>query len=383
MTSRSQATIAELVNHARRANARGDFDAALAACDAVFAQDPGNLGGLQAYCVATRFTPQDPKLPLLRTAVPNDKLSPEVRSQVGFMLGKALADIDDLPGAFDAFETANRLKSDLQCQPDQTRAMALRITRMQQAHPSPAVTTPKPVFVLGMPCSGTRLVAAALGAHKDILDLGERTTLGNTLTSMGHFALPLSLVRDERTITHVRSAYQKELPRPIKAKAFIDKMPDNYWYAGVLRQMFPGGLIIHLHRPRIATLWSLWRNDFGAGHHYSYRLPWLVAQYETYQILVSHWRETLGDDWIDLSLDDVVQTPEKTLRPIIDRLGLDWDPACLLDSAPADTQDREIDTLSQWQIHQGISPIIATDWKRFEPLIQDHWAKVLDPTSSP
>ncbi|WP_420861007.1 sulfotransferase family protein [Algirhabdus cladophorae] len=369
-------TISNLVSTARASNEHGTFDHTRAICEQIFAVDPGNVAGLNAYVTATKVTADDPVFTRLQEYVGLTGLPVEVRSQLHFMLGKCFADLGRVEDAFATLVKANDLKS-TRYDPVAMRGAATQlITAVAAADPVQlAPIAPRMVFIIGMPRSGTSVLAAALGAHSQITNLGEQTALGAAMRDDQGSVSPMTFLKGlsaERLET-ARDAYLDAIGASDRSTpVLVDKMPENYWLAWAIPMMFPDALIVHMSRARLATVWSCYRHDFLDGHAYSYDFAHCLAQHDLCSDLTSAWRKTWPRNWMSLALSQFSNQPERGLGAILKRLGLQFEEACL---APA--SGGAVATLSKWQVRQGIDQKIASEWEAYKPLIEAKWGALL------
>ncbi len=372
---KAQNDIPALVARARHAVNEGRFEAARALCARIFETDPGNLGALQAYATATCFTQDDPVFARLETFAGASGIPDRAMSQLHFMRGKALDDMGRHEEAFGAFVEANRLKR-ARFDAGAKRAFAGRLIDAVQATPAPALppSPPRMVFILGMPRSGSTLLAQMLGAHPRITSLGEVQAMGPALTTLhgAQVRLPAFISAiDANVLGQARARYLQDVPQAAmnSGHVLVDKMPENYWLAWAIPMLFPDALIVHMRRERLAVCWSCFRNDFGRGHEYSYDFSDLMTQYDTQEALCAAWKTRDPDYWLDVVLDDLATTPRQVVEPLLDRLGLSWDAACLTPERSAGP----VRTLSKWQVRRGIDPGIARGWRAYLPMMEMAW----------
>ncbi|PZX44564.1 sulfotransferase family protein [Roseinatronobacter thiooxidans] len=367
------------LEQAQKHAAQGEFDAARALCLRVFAHDPGVIGALQTYMSVTRVTPDDPVLLRLRAfARSKAQMPPMLASQVQFMLGKGLDDIGDHTAAFAAFLRANALKPvqfDADAQARLVKATLQAVAEAPQMQLAP--TGPRMVFIIGMPRSGSSVLAQVLGQHPDIQSVGEMTALGRAL-----HAIEPNLPRFIQTMTPdrlsaLRKAYLAEVvPLAPNAPVIVDKMPENYWLGWLIPMIFPDALVLETRRAPLAVCWSCFRNDFGQGHAYSTDFPTLWAHYHRYKAMTDAWRARAGAQWHVIELDALAKAPHIPLAPCLAQLGLSWTDAM---ARPQDATS-DLRTLSKWQARQSLTPRIAAAWMNYRPMILDKWGRSLVPS---
>lgn len=355
-----------LLLEGQRALNAGDFARAREIAAEIFSFEPGSVNGMWLHVMSGRIAPGDAVFSRIEAAVGQTGLADRTASQLQFMLGKGYDDMGRRAEAFEAFVKANRLKVS-HYDPAATRRLADRLIALWRALPDITLdpVAPRMVFVLGMPRSGTSLAAQMLGRHPSVANLGEQAALGAALAVPDPLGFFHGL--DRTRLDGARSAYLEAIgaaarPEPV----LVDKMPENYWFAGLIPRLFPDAVILHMRRPRLATCWSCFRNDFRVGHAYSTDFHHLLAQYEIHLSLTAAARPLVGERWCDIQLDRLTAAPRATLEPVLAQLGLDWDEACLTPEAGG-----EAATLSKWQVRQGIDPSLAESWRNYLPFITE------------
>ncbi|WP_375174441.1 sulfotransferase [Pseudooceanicola sp.] len=375
----SQATLNRLQllsNRAEEEQNKGNFSIARRFANEMFSIDPNNVAAYLNYVNAGRMSADDPITQRLLAIGSGEALAQPARAMVLFLQGKTLDDIGDYDNAFRKFIEANRVfgaTADLKS----WKKRVLAITRKPPARrtPLPAIP-PRMVFVLGMPRSGTSLTAQMLSAHSQIESVGEQTGLNLSVNAPRGIPNPDTVRAFAKAdLDAMRQNYLKSLPPDNLAagkagKILIDKMPGNYWSAFAIPILFPDALIIHTERDRLATCWSCFRNQFARGHDYAYNFDNILAQYALKTRMCETWKTyTAPGQWIDLQFESFVQDPKAFLQPVLTRLGLDWEDACLSPASAATS----FNTLSRWQIRQDVSPEIADAWRVYEPMIRRQW----------
>jgi len=237
---------------------------------------------------------------------------------------------------------------------------AARFSQGQRAHNRDAA----PVFIVGMPRSGTSLCEQILAAHRDVHGAGERNALGAAFSRLGGNAadaLARIAALDVSALDEAAQPYLTQLHALAPSKSrVVDKMPGNELYLGLAALMLPGARIIHCVRdPRDIGL-SIWTFRFHGEHPYAHDLAdlgWTIAQRAR---LMDHWRAVLPNPILTLALHDWVRDFDGTLARVLAYLDLPPDPAC----ARFYESDREVRTVSSAQVRQ---PINARGLGRWRP----------------
>lgn len=242
--------------------------------------------------------------------------------------------------------------------------------RMQRG-PRADNTDRTPVFIVGMPRSGTTLCEQILAAHREVHGAGERAALGQALHRLG--GTPERIARlDQPALDAAAEAYLLELKSlaPDKAR-IIDKMPGNYHGLGLAGLMLPGAKIIHCVRdPRDIGL-SIFTLRFNGLHDYAHELGnlgWTIAQQVR---MMEHWKQVLPDRILTVRLQDWVEDFDATLARVLEHLDLGPDPAC----ARFWETDRDVRTASYAQVRQPINARGLGRWRTYQaglqPLIRE------------
>jgi tetratricopeptide (TPR) repeat protein len=233
-----------------------------------------------------------------------------------------------------------------------------------------------PVFVVGMPRSGTTLVEQILAAHADIHGAGERPALARTLARLGGGSDDAAAVRrvaalDAATLDAEAETYLRALHATAPdAKRIIDKMPGNFRYLGLVGMMLPGARVIACERDPRDIGFSIFTFRFYGLHPYAHDLAdlgWYIAQQRR---LMDHWCSVLPNPVLRVRLADWVEDFDGTLRRVLDFLDLPYDPAC----EDFHTADRRVRTVSRAQVKERVNARGLGRWKPYEkhlaPLIE-------------
>jgi Flp pilus assembly protein TadD len=232
---------------------------------------------------------------------------------------------------------------------------------------------PGPIFVLGLPRSGTTLVDRIISSHSKVGSLGEIDDFAMAVTRLcwsldKRQLLEASVRVDPGQLgqSYLRSVAGYGLNRPY----FIDKTPLNYLYIGLIAKALPGAAIVHLRRHPVDSCLAMYRTLFQAGYPFSYDLDDLAEYYIAYDALMRHWQALFPEALLDVAYEELVGSPERLSRKIIAHCGLDWEPACL----EFDVNAAPVATASAAQVRKPIYRDALARWRRFEnqlaPLIE-------------
>ena len=217
-----------------------------------------------------------------------------------------------------------------------SRHVAKLITACDAARVMPQGDTapgPQPIFILGMPRSGTTVLERMLGNHSGVALAGELTDFGMQL----HWSADTAHTHSDACITRIPGLDLAETGRRYLAQTqwrardkafFIDKQPPNWILAGLIHAALPGARILHLVRDPMDVCFSNWRAFFGDAYAYSYDLGALAAHFNDYRRVMAHWHAVMPGAILDVSYAELASEPEATLRKILEFCGLEWEPGC-------------------------------------------------------
>ncbi|RUX07983.1 MAG: sulfotransferase family protein [Mesorhizobium sp.] len=302
---------------------------------------------------------------------PQDSLA---RMQLSFGLGKANDDLKDYGKAFDYFAEGNAIRrKGIDYDPVKTRAEFEAMKTVFDAgffekhRPSP-ITDDAPIFIVGMPRSGTTLVEQIIASHPQVYGAGElsilKTAVGRQFPSDMPGGFPWGVAdTDDTDFAESGQAYLDMLhARYPHMRHVTDKMPGNFLLVGFIRMMLPKARIIHCARDAAATCLSIYKVHFrGDSHRYGYDLGELADFHNLYTDIMAHWHKVLPGVVHDVRYEDFVADQEGQSRALIHYLGLPWDDAVLSFHAT----DRPVRTASAAQVRQPMYQGSVDLWKRY------------------
>ena len=315
----------------------------------------------------------DAELAEMRVAAADPSGDLDTRIGLCFALGEVLERRGADDAAFAAFAEGNRLKRDALAALPQTDPRALLGLHRESARRVRAafaadvlapgqglgLSTPAPIFVVGMPRSGSTLIEQILSAHPEVRSLGETAVLPRRL---------------ERGLPHADQKALRGLGRQYLDAArargwrgagrFVDKTLENYLHVGAIALMFPNATILHAVRDPLDTCLSCWRQLFAEGAETLYDLAEIGAEYVAYRETMEHWQAVLPGRVTLVEHEALVADPERQIRWLVtEAAGLAWNDACLA----FHTTGRAAHTASSAQVRQPIFRTSVQRWRRFEP----------------
>ena len=221
-----------------------------------------------------------------------------------------------------------------------------------------------PIFILGMPRSGSTLVEQIVSSHSQVNAAGELPFLsyfGDALASGKSFP-------SMKRLQAVRYSYLNKLKKASEGKPFVtDKMPQNFKYIGLICAAIPEAKIIHVERDAAATCWSNFKHYFPAkGLGYSYDLLDTIRYFELYKNFMSIWGELVANKIYHFNYDKLTVDQENQTKQLIKYLGLDWEDACLF----PEKNKRKVGTASELQIRRKVYKGSSQSWQKFKPYLE-------------
>jgi tetratricopeptide (TPR) repeat protein len=232
----------------------------------------------------------------------------------------------------------------------------------------------KPVFIVGMPRSGSTLVEQILSSHSAFFGIGEVPILANCIHEVfglknGIDCTAGMLNVNKEQFAKVADDYIK-LTQSLNSSASLlgDKLLMNFFHIGIIKLIFPNALVIHCKRDPLATCWSIYKSNFSSmGHYYGQTFEELSQFYRLYQALMSHWHGVFPSEIYDISYEALIADQEKETKKLVKACGLEWEPECL----DFHKNNRRVATLSATQVRKPLYQSALASWKPFEKNIQE------------
>ena len=347
--------------------------------------DPANVSALRVAGYEHKYVYGDDAYKRVNLVLANvDKQPKKLQVEVHYAVAKALEDVGETAAAFAQYARAGRLQKELTPWSD-TRMRGVLTLMKNYLKPADydavraqASPSQKPVFVFGMPRSGTTLLEQVLASHPDVYGAGELKLGAGILNgiqigranietmydgSSSTLADGLSLTIPQRGRKYLEVIERIAGTKPLRV---VDKMPGNYNWVGLLDAVIPGSYFIHSRRHPVEICLSEYRLFFPDGINFSYDLRDLGKAYRLYNEYMKHWSALLGDKILHVRYEDMVADLETQARRIISFIGLPWDDACLRFYE----SDRKVVTASVSQVRKPIYTTSTNRWRKYEPYLK-------------
>jgi tetratricopeptide (TPR) repeat protein len=359
--------VAALVFLAKLQVAKGQFARAEQLLSQAISIDPKSPEAWAAIPSLRKMRLEDAPWLAEAQQIADQRLAPRKEMHLRYAMGKYCDDTGNFAAAFANFQRANELSKQLK--PTHDRDQVVRrvdaITRTFDATwssrgRSDANASCRPVFIVGMPRSGTTLAEQILASHPDVFGAGELTYWDRALTRFDY--QPAG--RTEVGAVAALAADYLRLLEGLSAGAarVVDKMPTNFLAIGLIHAALPHARIIHMRRNPIDTCLSTYCQDFESTYSYANDLESLAHYYEQYLRIMNHWGAVLPAGAIlDVPYEELVEDPEKWSRAMLDRIDLPWTPACL----DFHLTNRTVNTVSNWQVRQKINSASIERWRNY------------------
>jgi tetratricopeptide (TPR) repeat protein len=288
-------------------------------------------------------------------------------ASINFALAKAYDSFKKDEKAFEHYIVANTTRR--KALPYNATNAAVNFERTKEEYSAEALKafeglgskSDTPIFIVGMPRSGTTLTEQIISSHPDIFGAGE---LGDIPRMRRKFGVISEKSIHEMGETYVEYAQEHVIGGPFKH--ITDKMPGNYLNIGLIASILPNAKIIHCCRNPFDTCLSNYKQNFMMGQHWSYDLEELGQEYLRYLDLMAYWHKVLPGRIHDISYEETVGDLETQARKLIDFVGVEWNDAC----AMPHKQKRTVLTASKMQVTQPVYKTSVEKWKVYEKQLQ-------------
>jgi tetratricopeptide (TPR) repeat protein len=367
-----------LHSYATIISAEGRFVEAQRILVKLIAEDPTRTGAFSTLASIRKFEPGDDVLWTMEHNVVGRPLSTSKAVNLCFGLAKAYDDLGEYNSAWQAVIQGNNLV-DMQ---DPTEYFAKGVERSKTVYTKQFIDqrskmghqTLAPIFVVGMPRSGTTLTEKILSEHADISATGELVALGQVASMMANDLGTYSIAGHADTMA-------KAVPEQVYAAArgyldfanksitnwserFVDKTPDNSFNLGLAACLFPNAHMVHVMRHPLDTMLSIYFRKFGQ-IRYAFDVDHLVAHYQAYQDVIAHWREVLPEgQLIEIRYENLVEDKDRARDIMLNLIIPSTEHYRAIQDAT--NADSKVMTASRWQVRQPVYQTSKSKWRNYE-----------------
>lgn len=358
--------------------AEGRLDEAEAAIEQAIATAPAMTQPHSVLAGLRQWRPETAHVGRLEALRADSTLSPLARGNLGFALFKELDDLGRTEEAWAVLEESNEACRTLATM-DWTEAgeaefvaaqkAAFPVDRLAEIPRLDGEGAYRPIFIVGLPRSGTTLLERIIAAHSEVEALGELPTFPIIFRAA---SLAADRTRLDAPVVHgVAGADWRKLgelylsetaPLGHGGRRFIDKLPANSLLVGAIALALPHASIIHMRRRPMDALFGAYKVRFSNWYGWAYRQADLAAHYLHHAALMDHWRTGLGERFIELDYEDLAAEPESTIRRVLDACNLPFETACLEPHKTAGP----VRTASIVQVREPITTSRIAGWRRYE-----------------
>ncbi len=353
---------------------RGLHAEALELIEARMADDTVELGITGAQILRHLDRSKD-AASLLRTLLGRKGIGAGEKQRLDFILGSVLDDLGRCEEAFAAYRAGNSAKP-LRFDQEEYRADVKRLLEVFSVDEWPRLPriqepTERPVFVVGMPRSGTSLVEQILACHPLVAGAGELTEMGQAAVDLGRdsgarFPDSMLSTTEDRLRISARIYLDRLDAASPDALRVTDKTPANHLFIGFIQNLFPNARVIHCVRHPLDTCLSNYFQNFaGLGIPFSYDMGDLAVYYNDYLKVMEHWRAHASIRMHELVYEELVTDQERVCRDLVSFLDLEWDPACL----HFHESGRVVATASHAQVRRPMYQSSMGRFRRYRPWI--------------
>ncbi len=393
------------LTHVRILERKGDIPAAAAILESIPEDDRRNPEVAIMYAIVLEQQGKaEEALAVLQNALKSNELAALEGIGTYFTLGDLYDSLGRYDEAFEAYRlgNANRKKAffkfDRPTEPGAhttDRLIKLHKPEHYRQLPTSTLESERPIFIIGMPRSGTSLTEQILASHSQVYGAGELTILRDVVRESYNVAgetkqwSALEIIDIDPSIDKqcfvpknwesitgqelngIGAKYLDCVSRLDEtARRVTDKMPYNYFLAPLITKVFPHGRIIHCRRHPIDTCLSCYFQNFTGGSEFTFDLAELGNYYRNYLRLMAHWRDALQVPMLEVDYEQLVQDPEPKVRAILGYCGLEWEESCL----KFHKSKRAVNTASYQQVRKPIYTRSAGRWRKY----QKHLGPLLD-----
>lgn len=355
--------------------ALGDFEGARASLEKALRIRPSFAEAHRYLASIKQFQAEDDQYQKMSELHQRPETSLDQRCHLSFGLAKACEDLGFFESSFNYYSEGNALRKEAlgyHISQDHELFKALKTAQLELARlPSESANLScsiVPVFVVGMPRSGTTLVEQIMSSHSEVTGAGELPHTANFGRSIATGSVEITQSR----IREFRRAYLQQIKKVADdKKVVIDKSPQNFLYLGLIQAAFPNAKVVHVSRSAPAVCWANFKQYFPSdGFGYCYSLADITSYHTLYEDLMAFWKVARPGTIYELDYELLIVNQKEETEKLIKHIGLEWEENCLR----PEKNDRAVSTASNRQVREKIYGGSSEKWRNFSPYIGEAFA---------
>jgi len=366
--------VVSLSNYAEVLRNAGLLDEAIEVYEKTISIDPTAYGAYWGRSQCYKASPEQNAVDSLQEALSNPKLTWRDKMQLSYALAKEFEDLGEHKQAFAALKVGadeRRTHSNYNVQGDIETMEALRRYHGKISPSTPGNRSTAPIFVIGLPRSGTTLVERILGSHSCVTDAGELQDFpiemvkqirsnhpGEQLNKLSTVQASTSMNFQALGNSYIRGVTDRIPNTP----NFVDKLPLNYLNVGLITRALPNAKIVLLQRNPMDSCYAMYKTLFAEAYPFSYCLSDLAKYYIEWSKLMDHWIKTHPNEILPIKYEGIVTDTKNSVSSLLKFCGLDWEDSCLEFHKRKDG----VSTASAAQVRQPIYTSSLEKWRKYE-----------------
>lgn len=358
----------------------GERAASEASYKAALAMDPGRAEGYWSLADLKNYAFSDLEIEAMQRLIESDPRGPSNEAQLHFALGRAFEQRGQYAEAFARYARGAELRRGeapfdiVQFERRSARIRTFFDAEFFAAHRGSGNPSRAPIFIVGLPRSGSTLVEQILASHSAVEGTMELPNVLNIVHELdaaapGRDAYPEVIggasSAQLAALGHRYLEQTAPLLRLGRAR-FTDKLPNNFSHIGLIHAILPRATVIDVRRHPMDACFSAFKQYFAQGQTFSYDLEDLGRYYRSYLALMDHWQAVLPGKVLELRYEELVRSPEESVRRLLEHCGLDFEPGCLTFHQTR----RAVRTASAEQVRQPIYASAVGHWRNFEQQLE-------------
>lgn len=330
--------------------------------------------------IIKKYQKEDEQIQTMEKLLTVENAEESYKKWLYFALAKAYEDTEDFDKSFSCLENGNRIRKNELAYDISNDAQFFANLRARFSQSGSKIdklikTDLRPIFIIGMPRSGTSLIEQILASHSSVHGAGELEVLNQLARPIVTKTLSDNMKTNARErakdVRELRKSYF-EAARSLgfNQKVFVDKMPLNFRWLGLMILAFPEAKFIHAVRDPVATCWSCYKHHFSKGNGFSYDMKGLLEYYKHYQELMALWKKQYPEKIFDLNYEQLTTNQEVETRKLLEYCELEWEANCL----EFHKTKRPVHTASTVQVREAMYTGSSESWKKYK----DHLATLTE-----